>query len=148
MCLQFSVSVNENKFKPFKGLSSYYSKLYTFASPSVASCSHEVLNNLRLAQFKNTSNAFRFDNGSCEIGKVSPLYGSLENNPPLPKGPKSGHLLLGCLGNCKFFILINLIILHSLFLVQFQWHTLKNLLNNWEKFKLLKFKIVKNDLNC
>ncbi len=39
--------------------------------------------------------------GSCEIGIVSPVYGMLERKALLPKGPNSGHIITGCLGNCK-----------------------------------------------
>ena len=86
-------------------ISQYYRRLYTIPCPSLTECSVEVLNNLRQSQVKNMSNAFRFDQGSCEIGRVSPLYGALEKNQPLPKGPNSGHLLQGCLGNCNYFFI-------------------------------------------
>ncbi len=43
----------------------------------------------------------RLQSSSCEIGRVSPLYGFLDANEPLPKGPNVGYVLAGCSGNCK-----------------------------------------------
>ncbi len=40
--------------------------------------------------------------GTCEVGIVSPIYGMLDLKSTLPKGPNSGHIMTGCLGNCEF----------------------------------------------
>jgi hypothetical protein len=47
------------------------------------------------------ANAFLYDGTFCEVGRISPLNGFLENQKPLRKGPRSGHMLIGCSVNCK-----------------------------------------------
>ena len=54
-----------------------------------------------ISQVMNISNAFRFDQGTCEIGRISSLYGYLDENPPLEVGPNSGFIVNKCLGNCE-----------------------------------------------
>jgi len=44
---------------------------------------------------------FRHQGTSCEVGRVSPLYGFLEENFSLSEKNNSGYFLSGCFGNCE-----------------------------------------------
>jgi hypothetical protein len=50
------------------------------------------------------ANAFKFDGNSCEIGRVSPLYGFLEETDPQPEDTNMGYVLTGCSGSCEYKI--------------------------------------------
>jgi hypothetical protein len=65
---------------------------------SIVECSSYVYNTFRLKTPGSMANAFRYFGTSCEIGRVSPLYGFLEKNDPLPVGKDTGLVLTGCLG--------------------------------------------------
>ncbi len=68
-------------------------------------CAGRVMSTWGLTTPKSRCNAFKFQGTSCEIGRVSPLYGFLEESDG---GVNFGHVLLGCSGNCKLFAKIYL----------------------------------------
>ena len=86
----------------FSDFSSYYSKVSQIEEvSSVIECSSYVYKTFGLTTPGSRANAFRYFGKSCEIGRVSPLYGFLEDNDPLPVGANIGYLITGCLGNCE-----------------------------------------------
>ncbi len=68
---------------------------------SIVQCGSYVQSTWTLATPNSRANAFRFQTSSCEIGRVSPLYGFLDEKRPLPDSPDSGYVLATCSGNCK-----------------------------------------------
>jgi hypothetical protein len=99
-CFFFKFVTEICKF--FVDLSSYYRKMSQKEGvSSLLDCGTQVHSTWSLTTPSSRANAFKFQNSSCEIGIISPLYGYLDTNVPLPKGPNIGYILSGCLGNCK-----------------------------------------------
>ncbi len=46
----------------------------------------------------------RLQSSSCEIGRVSPLYGFLEETEPQPEDTNMGYVLTGCSESCEYKI--------------------------------------------
>jgi hypothetical protein len=86
----------------FTDINSYYLKVdQKEGINSAIECSSLVQMTWSSSIAKGKCNAFRQQGTTCEIGRVSALYGFLEGNFSLPKGTNSGHALSGCSGNCK-----------------------------------------------
>jgi hypothetical protein len=69
---------------------------------SIIECSAFAAKTWSLSTAKSKCNAFRHEGTTCEIGRVSPLYGFLDKNDSLPGGTGFGHVLSGCSGNCMY----------------------------------------------
>jgi len=67
----------------------------------MTACGSLVLKTFGLTVPSGRANAFKLVGNSCEIGRVSPFYGFLEENFPPTGKDNLGYVLVGCSGNCE-----------------------------------------------